>query len=453
MYKVLIMDKREFLKTTSVLAAGSLLLPLDACVPKKKSRTNWAGNLEYSTDNFYVPNTVEELQERIQNSEKVRVVGTRHCFNDIADSTESQLSVENFKNVIELNEEAQTVTVDAGINYGELCPYLHKKGYALHNLASLPHISVAGACATATHGSGVENGNLATAVSGLEFIDAKGEKRSLNRDDEKFNGAVVNLGSIGVITRVTLDIQPTYFMNQSVYLNLPLSQLESHFEEIMSAGYSVSLFTDWQKDTVNQVWVKRRIEHESADRPTSEFFQAQLADRKVHPVIEQSPQNCTKQMGVAGPWYNRLPHFRMDFTPSSGKELQTEYFVPKKYALEAFDAIRSLKSQLDRLLMISEIRTIDADDLWMSTAYHRPSVSFHFTWEQDWEQLKRLLPVIEEKLKPFEARPHWGKMFAMKSSYLASRYEKIADFRALLEEFDPSGKFRNEYIQNYIFYN
>lgn len=440
-----------------MIAAGSFLTPFISCAPQKEetTRTNWAGNLEYSTDNFYRPQTIEELQERVRSCEKLRVVGTRHCFNDVADSTENQLSLERLDRVMELDEQAQTVTVDAGISYGELCPFLHENGYALHNLASLPHISVAGACATATHGSGMKNGNLATAVSGVEFIDAEGELRRLTRakNEEKFTGAVVGLGSLGVVTKVTLDVQPAYQMRQYVYLQLPMSQLESHFEEIMSAGYSVSLFTDWQTDNINQVWIKRRIEGSGSSdvQAEPEFFGARLADKNVHPIIEHSAENCTEQMGVPGPWYDRLPHFRMNFTPSSGKELQTEYFVPRENALDAAKAISGLKSQLDPLLMISEVRTVESDDLWMSTCYNRPSVVFHFTWEQNWEELKKLLPVMEEKLKPFEARPHWGKMFTMEPSRLESLYERTDDFRSLLAEYDPNGKFRNDFIQKNIF--
>lgn len=430
---------------------------MESCVPTRseKRRTNWAGNLEYSTDSFLTPRTIEELQEQVRNCEKLRVVGTRHCFNDIADSTEHQLAVEHLNGSIELDEEAQTVNVGAGVSYGQLCPWLHERGYALSNLASLPHISVAGASATATHGSGMDNGNLATFVNQIEFVDARGELRTLDRrsDGEKFNGAVVNLGCLGVITRITLDVQPAFAMNQVVYLDLPVTELENHFEEIMSAGYSVSLFTDWQTDTVNQVWIKRKLgsDREAGSDMETEFFGARQAEQNVHPIIENSAENCTEQQGVPGPWYERLPHFRMNFTPSSGKELQAEYFIPREYAMEAFNEINNMSSQFESLLMISEIRTIAADDLWMSTAYQRPSVAFHFTCEQNWDDLQEFLPVLEEKLKPYQARPHWGKMFTMEPADLKSVYEKHADFRSLLNEVDPNGKFRNEFIQRNIF--
>ncbi|NBC02683.1 MAG: FAD-binding protein [Bacteroidetes bacterium] len=450
------MDKRTFLKTSSALLAGSFLTPFKPVIPRnlQEIRTNWAGNLEYSASNYYQPRTLNELQELVARLDKLRMLGTRHCFNTVADSTENQISLERIDHFMELDEEAQTVTISAGVTYGELGPFLDERGYALHNLASLPHISVVGACATATHGSGVNNGNLATAVNGIEFMDAGGELHHLTReeDGDKFNGAVVALGSLGVVTKLTLDVEPAYQMRQFVYLQLPVSELENNFEEIMSAGYSVSLFTDYQSDSVNQVWIKQKIEGVAAALPDpgQNFFGATLADRHVHPIIEISAENCTRQMGIPGPWYNRLPHFRLEFTPSSGKELQAEYFVPQDHAVEAYQQISSMKSDLEPLLMISEVRTIAEDDLWMSSTSGRPSVAFHFTCQQNWDELKKVLPVIEEKLRPFDVRPHWGKMFTMSPSRLESVYDRIADFRNLLAEYDPNGKFQNHFVRQNI---
>lgn len=452
------MEKRTFLKTTSATVIGSLFTPLISCntpqeqnTVSQEARKNWAGNLTYSTDQLYEPTSVEELQEVVRRLEQVKVIGTRHCFNNIADSHVNQLSLQKLKQ-ISIDEDAHTVTVEAGVNYGQLSPYLHERGYALHNLASLPHISVAGACATATHGSGAKHANLPSAVQALEFVNAEGEVVTLSRaqDKDKFNGAVVNLGALGIVTRLTLDIQPTFDMRQDVYLSLPVAQLEENFDEIMSAGYSVSLFTDWKTDQVNQVWIKRKAEDVQGEADAT-FFGATLADRDIHPIIEISAENCTKQMGVAGPWYERMPHFRMDFTPSSGTELQAEYFVPRQHAVEAFRTIQQMREQIAPLLMISEIRTIAADEFWMSPCYKQDNVAFHFTCEQDWENLQLLLPQLEEALRPYDARPHWGKMFTMSSAQLASLYPKLADFRKLVDEYDPKGKFSNAYLQRNIF--
>ena len=260
----------------------------------------------------------------------------------------------------------------------------------------------------------------------------------------------MGLGGLGVVTEVTLDIQPAFDMIQHVYLDLPVASLDDHFDEIMSSGYSVSLFTDWQTDAVNQVWIKR-VAGDDAVEAEPTFFGANLATRNVHPILELSAVNCTEQMGVPGPWYERLPHFRMDFTPSSGKELQSEYFVPREHARDVARLFQGMGDRFASLLMISEVRTIDRDDLWMSMCFDRPSVAFHCTWEQDWDALRQLLPVIEEALEPFGARPHWGKLFTMAPDRLQSRYEKVSAFRELLQEYDPDGKFRNAFVQENLF--
>jgi xylitol oxidase len=448
------MKKRTFLKTSSLLVTGSILSPMIGCQDQQnETRKNWAGNYTYSTDKLWEPKTVEEVQTLVKGLDKVRILGTRHSFNSIADSTENQLSLHHLNRVVALDEKSSTVTVEAGVSYGKLSPYLYEKGYALHNLASLPHISIAGACATATHGSGIRNRNLSTAVAAMEIVTAGGEVINLSRekDSEQFQGAVVGLGALGVVTRLTLDIQPAFNVRQDVYLNLPLQQLKDHFGEIMSAGYSVSLFTDWKSEYVNQVWIKRRVEDGASFKAEPEFFGAVLATKNVHPILEISAENCTEQMGASGPWHERLPHFRMNFTPSSGEELQAEYFVPYQHAIEALSAISRLGAEVFPHLLISEVRTIDADDLWMSPCYKQPCVAIHFTLKQDWTSVQKLLPKIEEALSIFNARPHWAKLFTMPPLRLQSLYEKLPDFKKLVKQYDPKEKFRNEFLERSIY--
>jgi alditol oxidase len=240
-------------------------------------------------------------------------------------------------------------------------------------------------------------------------------------------------------------------MRQHVYEDLPLAEMKDHFEEIMSAGYSVSLFTDWQKRRINEVWIKQRIEKAAEPSAPPEFHGAKLAGKNLHPIADLSAENCTEQMGVPGPWYERLPHFRMGFTPSSGKELQSEYFVARKDAVEAILAVERLRDQVSPHLLISELRTIDADELWMSTAYKRPSLAIHFTWKQDWDSVRKVLPMIEKELAPFKPRPHWGKLFTIAPRDLQDRYEKLEEFKQLANRYDPAGKFRNAYLQTNLY--
>ncbi|MGH9538015.1 MAG: D-arabinono-1,4-lactone oxidase [Candidatus Angelobacter sp.] len=445
------MNKRTFIKLSSVMLASPFLSPLFAWAAGKF--TNWAGNFEYSTDQLYSAGSLEQVQEFVKKQSRLKVLGTRHCFNKIADSKHQLLSLKAMDKVVALDPQARTVTVEAGMSYGQLCPYLDRQGFALHNLASLPHISIAGACSTATHGSGDKNKNLSSAASALEFITAAGEVVKLSRahDGENFRGAVVGLGALGVITKVTLDIQPTYQMRQYVYQDLPMAELRDHFDAIESSAYSVSLFTDWQKQRFNEVWLKTREESGRRFDAPAEFYGAKPATRNVHPIIELNPENCTEQMGVPGPWYERLPHFRMGFTPSAGKELQSEYFVPRQHAMDAILAVEKLRDQITPHLMISEIRTIAADDLWMSPCYQQPCVTIHFTWKQDWPAVSQLLPVIERELAPFHARPHWGKLFTMSPAQLRSSYEKLPEFVQLSRKYDPQGKFHNDFLDTNIF--
>ncbi len=414
---------------------------------------NWAGNYTYTATRLHQPTSVEQIQELVTRCTKLRVVGSRHSFNAIADSTEDMISLANMPRIIEIDHEHSTVSVDGGITYGQLCPLLDQAGYAIHNLASLPHISVAGACATGTHGSGDHNGNLATAITAIEFVRANGELVTISRvqDGDLLNALAVGLGAFGVITKLTLAIEPTFAVQQEVYEKLPVAQLEAHFDSITSSAYSVSLFTDWQNDTVNQVWLKRKLADGAAREVEPAFFGATLAPTDRHPIVELSADPCTRQMGIPGTWYERLPHFRIDQTPSAGEELQSEYFVPRQHGLAALQAVAQLREQIAAQLMISEIRTVAADELWMSQSYLRDSIGIHFTWKRNWPAVQQVLPQIEAKLAAFEVRPHWGKLFTLAPELVQARYPKRTAFRDLVQSYDPQGVFRNSFLDTYLF--
>ena len=454
------MKRKTFIKTTAAFAAVTAINPLASCkmekakmsedLPLEPIRKNWAGNYTYKAEKLHIPKTAEEVQKLVKQLSAQKALGSKHCFNNIADSPMNQISTENLNGVLELEEENRTVTVGAGAKYGDFAPELHDKGYALHNLASLPHISVAGACATATHGSGVGNGNLATGVAAIELVNGMGELISLKRGDEAFDGAIVNLGALGIITKMTLDIQKTFEVRQDVFQDLPLESLQDNFQEILSGGYSVSLFTDWQDQKISQVWVKRRTDAEVKDLGDT-YFGAKAATRNLHPITELSAENCTDQLGVPGPWYERLPHFKMGFTPSSGEELQSEFFVPMDKALEAILAIEKKRDLIFPQLFITEIRTIAADTYWMSPCYQQDCVAIHFTWKQNPQEVGELIKMIETELEPFDYRPHWGKLFTISREKLASRYSKFNDFLALAKQHDPEGKFKNDYLNTNIY--
>jgi len=453
------MNKREFLKSSGALVAGSMVSRFAAGQQQQPPspqqpalHENWAGNITYSTADVAAPANLDELRALMKKTGKLRALGSRHSFNRIADSTHTQISLAHLDQ-IDIDDKARTVTVGAGIKYGQLAPVIDARGFALHNLASLPHISVAGAIATATHGSGIHNGNLATAVRALEIVTTDGDLIHLSRekDGDQFAGAVVGLGSVGVVTTVTLELQPTYQVAQTVYQNLPFSELEHNFDSIFGAGYSVSLFTDWQNHQATQVWIKRRLAPGETHNWAAEFYNAKRATEELHPITGHPAESCTEQMGVPGPWYQRLPHFKMEFTPSSGRELQTEYFVPRDRGYEAILAVEKLKDKITPHLFVTELRSIAADDLWMSTAYQRDSLAIHFTWKPEWDAVKQILPQIEAHLKPFAPRPHWAKLFTLPPQQLQAQYTHLPQFKALLNQHDHGGKLRNEFIETNLY--
>ena len=380
----------------------------------------------------------------VADAETIRPLGTRHSFSLVADSAGVLLSTENLNRVVEIGD--QTVTVEPGIRYGDLSSALESHGLALPNLASLPHISVGGAIATGTHGSGARNPSLAAGIASLELVCADGSISRLQRGDEDFEGAVVSLGAIGLVTSASLDVVPSFELRQYVFEGLPWSTVETDLDAILEGGYSVSLFTLWSEPAIGQVWVKttERLDSQSS------FFGARAAKQPRHPIAGASSENCTEQLGVPGPSGERLPHFRLGFTPSSGAELQSEYVIARKHGADAVRELRRLGRAVSPLLLTSEIRSIAADTLWLSPFYEQDSIAIHFTWKPRLDRVLTLLPRIESALEPFGPRPHWGKLFTASAQDLEAVYPKLPDFRRLLQKRDPGGKFRNEFVARYV---
>ena len=412
---------------------------------QRRVGTNWAGNVAFRAAGLHRPSSIEELLALVAGSRRLRALGTGHSFNRLADTTGDLVSVSGLPAMVDVDAVRRTVTVSAGMRYGEVVGPLHEQGFALHNLGSLPHISVAGAVATGTHGSGRRNGNLSTAVRALEMVTADGEVMALDRDGDgdTFAGAVVALGALGVVTRLTLDVEPAYEVRQYVYDGLPYATLAGHLDEVLSAAYSVSVFTDWRTPVHAQVWLKCR---ETDPSPPDRWLGARLADGPRHPLAGMPPANCTPQLGEPGPWHERLPHFRLGFTPSSGEELQSEYFVERDRAVDALHAVAALHQQLAPVVQTSEIRTVAADDLWLSPAYHRESVGLHFTWVADAAAVAPVAAAVETALMPFAPRPHWGKVFSTPAAEVVGCYERWADFAALARRLDPAGALRNDML-------
>ncbi|MER5992969.1 D-arabinono-1,4-lactone oxidase [Streptomyces viridosporus] len=410
--------------------------------------TNWAGNITYTAEELHRPRTLDALRALVAESSRVRVLGSGHSFNEIAEAGEGGvlLSLGALPPRIDVDTAARTVRVGGGVRYAELARRVHAHGLALPNMASLPHISVAGSVATGTHGSGVANGSLASVVREVEMVTATGDTERTSRDDARFGGVVTALGALGVVTALTLELEPAYEVEQHVFTELPLDVLDAGtFETVMAAAYSVSLFTDWRAPGFRQVWLKRRT-----DQPLRPFPWAAPATEKMHPVPGMPAVNCTEQFGVPGPWHERLPHFRAEFTPSSGAELQSEYLLPRRFAVDVLHALDGIRETVAPVLQTCEVRTVAADDQWLSPSHGRDTVAVHFTWFEDTRAVLPVVRWVEEALAPFGARPHWGKVFTTPAAELRARYPRLDDFRALARSLDPAGTFANAFVRDLL---
>jgi len=408
---------------------------------------NWAGNITFSARTVLRPRSLAELQEAVRSAKKVRVLGSGHSFNTIADTDDTLVVLSDLPRRIEIDGATGTVTIDGGATYSDVAPVLNRAGFALRNVASLPNITIAGAVVTATHGSGDGNQNLAAAISGLKLVTASGEVASFSRADADFDGVVVGLGALGVICEMTLDIVPSFDIRQNVYLGLPVTAAIDNLSALMARAYSVSLFTRWQGTTIDQIWVKALA---SAGEPPAEVLGAKAASVPCHPIPDMDGSNCTQQFGIAGPWHERLFHFAIGNTASAGAELQSEFFVNRADAPAAIAALHAAQESFSGALFISEIRSVAADTLWLSSAYRQDTIGFHFTWHPEWEPAIAAVQAVEAALAPFNPRPHWAKLFTLPASTIAARFPRMSDFRALAQRLDPEGKFRNEFVTGVI---
>ncbi|NND74929.1 MAG: FAD-binding protein [Ilumatobacter sp.] len=410
---------------------------------------NWGGNHQFRATRLHRPRTIDDVASLAQQAQHLRVVGSRHSFTDIADSDEV-VTLADLDRDVELDEDAGTITVPAQTTYGDVARMLQPHGLALHNMASLPDVSVAGAIATATHGGGATNGNLATSVAGLEIVTTSGEIVHVDRSSIDFDGMVVSLGRLGIVTAVTLDVQFDYEIEQHLFEHLSLDVLASAFEAILSTAYSVSVFTDYG-DEGGRVWIKRRTDgRDRSLRPGQVFHEAIAATAEQHPIPGLTPTHCTRQLGVPGPWCDRLPHFRIGARPSDGDEQQSEFFVDLAAGPAALEALRARRADFGPAMMVSEIRAVAADELWLSPQYGRDSAAFHFTWVNDDAAVDAAVRAVEEALAPFAPRPHWGKVFHHDAFSAAAAYVCLDDFADLAHRFDPHGVFVNDWWRRHI---
>ncbi len=410
------------------------------------TRTNWGGNHAYAAEHLLQPECLDELHAAVTGHERVKVVATGHSFNAIADTDGAQISLSRMPVDIRVETRADgtgQVTASGWATYAQVSAALYDRGLALHTMASLPHISVAGATATATHGSGLRNPSLAAPVTAIELINGRGDPVRVSRETTAdFSGHVVHLGALGVVTSMTLDAVPAVPYHQRAYLGLSLSVLAERPLEVLGAAESVSCFTRWQGDVAYSVIIKGP--GDPADDP-AEIAGAVATDETLHPTLGVEPAGVTQQGGVPGPWHARLPHFRPDHQPSTGREIQSEWFVALAHAGAVIEAVSRVGHLLDHALQGCELRTVAGDDLWLSAANGRDVLALHFTWRPDPALVLPAVEVVERALTPYDALPHWGKVWH-RASGSHRRYPRLDDFLALAEKRDPDGRFRNRFL-------
>jgi xylitol oxidase len=421
------------------------------------SMKNWAGNVEYSTDDVRHPTTAAAVSEIVTAVDaaggRVKALGSRHSFSTIADTTGTLVALDRLVVEPSLQFDARgtpvSVRVGAGDTYAGVGAFLAGHGLALPNLASLPHISVAGAVQTGTHGSGVRNGSLASSVLALEIVRASGLVETVRDGDPDFAASVVALGAVGIITAVTLRVQPHFDISQHVHEGLAWSAALANWSAIMSSGYSVSVFTTFQGENTHQVWSKRRLDIDGPELDLAALG-ATEATVAVHPLPGVSAESVTGQLREPGPWNERLAHFRSEFQPSHGEEIQSEYLIPAEHAVPAITALRAIGDRIAPLLHVAELRSVAADTAWLSPSYARDSLAIHFTWKPMAAEILTVLPLIEHTLDPFAPRPHWGKVATMSPARLRRAYPRLDDFAAHVRRVDPAGRFENAYVKRVL---
>lgn len=412
--------------------------------------TNWAGTIAYEARERYAPTSVEQVQQLVRDAaaagRRVRVVGTRHTFNDLTDTDGVHLSLRDLPRVLRLTPEGDGVVIDGGATYTEVNRFLAQHDRALANLASLPHITVAGAIATATHGSGDAQPSLASAVRSLTHVTPTGALHTISRGEPGFERYPVHLGLFGPVVELTLDVVPAFTVATTVYEGLSYDVAVEHLDELTHDLYSFSLAPNWADGGRSLLFAKRL----AGQAAPHEWFGATAARSPRHPSPGADTAAVTEQLGAAGPSSKRLTHFRSEFEPSVGDEIQSEYLVPRRHARAALRALPDFSGVFAQLAHSMEIRTVAGDDLPASPFHAGDTLAVHVTWRRDPARVAAFLPQLESALEAFDARPHWGKAFVTSPERLRQLFPRLPEVDDEARRHDPDGVFRNRWIERVV---
>lgn len=430
--------------------------------------SNWSGTVAWDDCEVLEPTTIGELQSIIAYSPKVRVIGSAHSFTPLVRSSgrvkPTLLSLRHIPRTWSLDEKKKTVTVDAATTYSELCHALDKTGFALPNTSSLSHFQIAGAIATATHGSsGSRNGRLtrsglADTVVGLEIVGPDGTIRNVNKGHPQFSSSVVSLGMVGVVTRVTLSLVDDYDVIQRVYGKWPptptgtLSAFLSSLPKTIAQFDSFSAFVKWNVDDFGLLIGRKQVPRGATDSAST--TDPRLITGPIQGFLGQGDFATT---GV-GRWCDKMFLWKNNGSPFvSQPELQIAHFVPFRDVERALHATRKVVSTWGDEVLYCELRAVRGDEHLLSpySADAPKPDSFSISHSLDArlgvEKVRQRASELESVLRPYQVRPHWGKLTAMTASDLKEAYGlKLKRFQEVQQQVDPNRKFTNDYLEHLL---
>uniref|UniRef100_A0A915D0Y3 FAD-binding PCMH-type domain-containing protein n=1 Tax=Ditylenchus dipsaci TaxID=166011 RepID=A0A915D0Y3_9BILA len=429
----------------------------DSCPGCRAPLLNWGGNFNFSTQDIKYPTTTAGVQQLVKECKgKIRPVGTRHSFSEIANTNDTLICLVHMNLILSVDPSVPSVTVQAGITYTDLIPFLQSIGLAIPMMASLGEISIAGAINTAVHGSGAGIGNLATQVLGLQMVLADGSvvQYSKGQNDTELAAATVGLGALGIVTQVTLQAQPTYNLAINVFENMDMSVLDTQLYNITHSGYAINMWSTFGTPGVlDQVWITTKVDSNGVNAygNVSQLYGAPAATAQSSPIAALPPTYVVPQMGIVGPYYERLTDYDLGLSGQEGQQTQSEYYVDFDDFVPALKALQTLSAEINAVVYVALFRITEKDELWMSPQYKKTTMAIHFSWQPKLDQVMALLPKIEAALAPFNPIPHWGKLYTLKPEQYLPLLPKYPEWREQVELHDPTHKFRNKWLEENIF--
>lgn len=417
---------------------------------------NWAGNVQFTAQSFIQPENETEIAAALLKSEQLRVVGTGHSWSTICTTNQNLLNLDRYNKVLQVDKEKLQVTVQPGIKLWQLNEYIDKQGLALKNLGSIARQSLAGAISTATHGTGIGFQILASQIEKFKLIKPDGDILEIHSEKDKdlFNLSIVNLGALGVISEMTINVVPAYQLHDRTYV-APLQEVIDNLDELVE---ETDHFKLWWFPHVDQAVVYRytRTQQAANDSRLRQWLMDEFLSVNVYRLLLKAGNinrdwrrniNRTLVKKFIQP-LNRIEKSYKVFNvlePPIHREVEWAFdiSVAKELLREYTSFINASKHRIN---FIQEIRFTKADEYALSPCYGRNTMwlgaynADNFGWEE-------LMSDFESLAIKYKGRPHWGKEFNVSATYLQQQYPNFKKFTTLREQFDPTGKLLNDFTK------